>query len=199
MLSEDEINNRIRTFKEELVALAPVDVIRRHLLAGGCAVLDDGSYFELRAAVAAQYAIHPNDVLVVGSSKLGFSIAPTKRYRHFGESSDVDVVIVSPALFDRIWKAVHSYWIQGGYWERQGQFKHYLFQGWIRPDKLPPAQSFALANDWWKFFNALSAGGRYSLYKIAGALYKDWDFLEAYQLRAVSACIEELRAPREAQ
>lgn len=162
-------------------------------MSGGCAILTDSAYFQLRAAVAEKYEIHPNDVLVVGSSKLGFSIAPRKRYRHFGETSDVDLVIVSSDLFDQIWKAVHVFWHQGGYWDKHLDFKSYLFQGWIRPDKLPPARTFALANDWWKFFNTLSSGGRYSLYKIAGALYRDRYFLEAYQLRGVSACLEELR------
>jgi hypothetical protein len=160
---------------------------------GSCHVLTDAAYFDLRSEVANKFHIHPNEVLVVGSSKLGFSIAPTKRYRHFADSSDIDVVIVSRGLFDRMWKAVHTFWDQGGYWEGSREFKDYLFRGWIRPDKLPSAKSFSLANDWWEFFNALSSTGKYSMYKIRGALYMDWYFLEAYQLRGVSACLDHLR------
>lgn len=193
MLEPGDINERIKYFKGELNALAPVDIVRKHIINGGSAILEDGAYFDLRAVVAEKYAVHTNDVLVVGSSKLGFSIAPRKRYRHFADTSDVDVVIVSAELFHRIWKAVHSFWEHGGYWERDWEFKNYLFQGWIRPDKLPPARSFELANNWWQFFNKLSSGGKYSMYKIRGALYLDWYFLEAYQLRAVTACVEELR------
>jgi hypothetical protein len=44
-------------------------------------------YYSLKAAVAEQFQIHPNEIIVVGSAKLGFSIAPTKRYRAFGETS----------------------------------------------------------------------------------------------------------------
>ncbi len=173
--------------------LTSVQMIRKYIISGECAVISGAQYFELRSEVADRYEVHPNEVLVVGSGKLGFSIAPAKRYRHFTDTSDIDVVIVSPKLFDRMWKAVHYYWDHGGYWERSSQFKAYLFQGWIRPDKLPPAKTFQLANDWWQFFNALSYTGKYSVYKIVGALYRDWYFLEAYQLRGVSACADELR------
>jgi hypothetical protein len=44
--------------------------------------------------------------VVVGSAKLGFSIVPDKRYRAFGETSDIDVVLCSSALFDLFWEDV---------------------------------------------------------------------------------------------
>jgi len=193
MLEEHIVNARVATFKDDLASLPALQVIRRHVIYGDCAVISQSQYFDLRSEVAEEYAIHPNEVLVVGSAKLGFSIAPKKRYRHFADTSDIDVVIVSANLFDQIWRAVHHFWAQGGYWERSAQFHEYLFQGWIRPDKLPSAKSFELANEWWEFFNRLSASGKYSVYKIAGALYRDWYFLEEYQLRGVSACADELK------
>lgn len=193
MIKIADIELRIRSFREEMAVLSPVEMIRKHIIHGECAVMSAEQYFELRSEIAQKYEVHPNEVLVVGSSKLGFSIAPTKRYRHFAETSDIDVVIVSSKLFDQIWKAVHQYWDHGGYWERSTQFKTYLFQGWIRPDKLPPAATFEIANDWWRFFNYLSSTRKYSVYKVAGALYRDWYFLEAYQLRSVSACVDELQ------
>lgn len=193
MIDTAEITIRIETFKGDLANLSARKMIRKHIIYGDCAAISQTQYFDLRSEVAEKYEVHPNEVLVVGSAKLGFSVAPKKRYRHFTDTSDIDVVIVSARLFDQIWRAVHYFWSQGGYWERSEQFKAYLFQGWIRPDKLPPSKSFQLANDWWEFFNYLSASGRYSVYKIAGALYRDWYFLEAYQLRAVSACADELK------
>jgi hypothetical protein len=193
MIDPADIGLRIQSFRDDLSALTSVQMIRKHIISGECAVISGAQYFKLRSEVADKYEVHPNEVLVVGSGKLGFSIAPAKRYRHFTDTSDIDVVIVSSKLFDRMWKAVHYYWDHGGYWERSTQFKAYLFQGWIRPDKLPPARTFQLANDWWQFFNFLSSTGKYSVYKIVGALYREWYFLEAYQLRGVSACADELR------
>lgn len=193
MLDSADISTRLEMFKADLTSMSALQIIRKHVIYGDCAVISQNQYLSLRSEVAEKYGIHPNEVLVVGSAKLGFSIAPMKRYRHFTDTSDIDVVIVSAKLFDQIWRDVHHFWAQGGYWERSTQFKTYLFQGWIRPDKLPPARSFTLANDWWEFFNKLSASGKYSVYKIAGALYRDWYFLEAYQLLGVSACADELK------
>lgn len=192
MISGLTVHQRILNFKRDIVDLMPLDVIRKNIIYGHPAVINDSTYFALRSAVASKYEIHPNEVLVVGSAKLGFSIAPRKRYRPFCDESDIDVVIVSATLFSRIWREVHHYEDHGGYWERGREFKDYLFQGWIRPDKLPPSRSFDFGNDWWEFFNTLSSSGNYSSVKIRGALYKDWYFLEAYQMGAVSSCADEI-------
>ena len=162
------------------------------MIYGNCCVLSGDLYFDLRSEVAEHFQLHPNEVLVVGSAKLGFSIAPHKRYRHFGDESDIDVVLVSPSLFDEIWAATFSYWRDGGYWEKKSDFKDYLFRGWIRPDKLPPASTFAMCSDWWEFFLALTNSGNYGHYKIAGALYRSWYYLESYQEICVKSCQQEL-------
>ncbi len=192
MINSEDINSRIKLFQKDLSCLSSIHMIRKFIISGECATISKTQYFELRSEVADKYKVHPNEVLVVGSGKLGFSIAPYKRYKHFSDTSDIDVVIVSASLFDHIWQEVHYYWDHGGYWERSLDFKAYLFMGWIRPDKLPPAASFDLANDWWDFFNYLSSTRKYSVYKIVGALYRNWYFLEAYQKRAISSCAEAL-------
>jgi hypothetical protein len=161
-------------------------------------VIQPDEYFRLRSAVAAKYGLHPNDVLVVGSGKLGFSIAPKKRYRHFLDSSDLDVVIISERLFDIVWQDVHRYFDQGGYWEHADDFRTYLFRGWIRPDKLPPDHKFPFGKAWWEFFNALSASRDFSISRIRGAIYRNWYFLEAYQELAISECARQLVIENEA-
>lgn len=187
-----EIEKRIAIFKDDLRKNGSTDTVRRHIIHGSCFALTDAAYHDLRSKVSAQYDLHPNHVLVVGSGKLGFSIAPQKQYRHFGDTSDVDVVVVSDILFDALWKSVHYYVEHGGYWEKFKDFKDSLFQGWIRPDKFPPEKSFEEAMKWWAFFNELSQTGAYSSFKVRGAIYRDWGFLESYQLRSVNACRDQL-------
>src|SRR5690606_15793405 len=89
-----ELPVRIAQYKGDVIKHTPLDVARRHILSGDCAVISADDYFLLRSKVANQYGLHPNDVIVVGSGKLGFSVAPQKKYRPFGDSSDLDVVIV---------------------------------------------------------------------------------------------------------
>lgn len=191
MPNTTDIDARLHLFKDDLSRLSPLQIIRKHIIFGDCAVITNPQYFELRTVIAEKFQVHPNEVLIVGSAKLGFSIAPAKRYRPFSDTSDIDVVIVSATLFNGIWQSVLKYQKSGGYWERFDDFKKYLFQGWIRPDKLPPEKSFQFANEWWTFFNDISSSGKYSEYKIAGALYQNWHFLEMYQYNGVSDCIDD--------
>jgi hypothetical protein len=83
VLKPADIELRIQSFREDLAVLTAVEMIRKHIIYGECAVMSAKQYFDLRSEIANKYEVHPNEVIVVGSSKLGFSIAPTKRYRHF--------------------------------------------------------------------------------------------------------------------
>ena len=190
IINSKEIEERVIRFREDLFNQSALYVVRKYIVNGSCFVLSDDLQLQLRTEIANKYNLHPNEVLIVGSGKLGFSIAPKKRYRHFCDSSDIDVAVVSKVLFDQLWEKVHYYFEHGGYWERFtfSEFKNYLFHGWIRPDKLPQATSFELAKEWWEFFNALSHTRKYSAFKVRGAIYRSLYFLESYQLLSVSAC-----------
>ena len=185
---------RIESFKQDLKVKDPLDTVRRLIINGSCAAMPDDKYYELRKRVADNFGIHTNEVLVVGSGKLGFSIAPEKRYREFCSESDIDLVVVSESLFNEFWRLVHEYWIEYGQWDGFSGFRKYLFVGWIRPDMLPPSGTFDIALQWWEFFNALTAKDGLSMHKIAGALYKDWRFLESYQLKGVRACAAAIQS-----
>lgn len=191
-MPEIDLTKRIDNFKSAVRTLPTVTIIRKFIIHGECHVLPQDEYFDLKSEIADHFEMHPNDVLVVGSAKLGFSIAPKKRYRKFHDESDIDVVLISPHLFEKIWEAVFNYWTTGGYWEREQKFKEYLFRGWIRPDMLPPSSMFSICEDWWEFFRSITKGGKYGEYKITGALYKSWHFLESYQRLCVDSCKEDL-------
>ncbi len=188
------INDLIRAFREDLPKRSVIELVQRHITFGSdCYALGKDTYFELKNQVAIKFGVNPTEVVVVGSAKLGFSIAPDKRYRIFGDFSDIDVVLCSGPLFDQFWVDVFDYWRRGGFWEGLDQFRKYLFRGWMRPDKLPPEKSFEKSQEWWDFFRHISSTGDFGPYKIRGALYKNWHFLESYQSKCISECkqIEE--------
>jgi hypothetical protein len=182
------IEERIQTFRTDLPVRSVDELVRRHITFGDCFALTQDAYFGLKQEVALRFNINPIQVVVVGSAKLGFSIAPNKRYRHFGEQSDIDVALCSSELFDRIWLDAFNYWKTGQFWGEAAQFRKYLFRGWMRPDKLPPARSFQHSHEWWDFFRSLTSRGSFGPYKISGALYKTWHFLESYQAKCVNDC-----------
>ena len=133
---------RIAAFRDDLPNQTVGELVQRHITYGNCYALTDDAYYRLKHVIGREFGIHQNEIVVVGSAKLGFSIAPEKRYREFGEKSDIDVALCSSTLFDMVWQNVFDYWKRGEFWYGFADFRKYFFRGWIRPDKLPPATSF---------------------------------------------------------
>jgi len=186
--SETFLKERLVSFKEDIRALSDNHAVQKHLTQGACCLFSEDLYFDLKKQISQQFEIHPNEVLVVGSAKLGFSIAPGKRFRLFNDESDIDVALVAPKLFEQVWLEVHEYREGGAYWEQFGAFRKYLFNGWIRPDKLPPSSQFTWGAAWWEYFRSLSNSGRFGPYIVHAGLYKSWHFLESYQRRCIRNC-----------
>jgi len=179
---------RIKLFREDLRQRDVPELVQRHITYGECYALSQDAYFDLKNRVSQKFGIHTSEVVVVGSAKLGFSIVPDKRYRPFGEKSDIDLTLCSGTLFDDFWKDVYDYWARREIWPGIDEFRKYFFRGWMRPDKLPPAKSFHRSQEWWEFFRQLTSTGNFGPYKINGALYKSWHFLENYQQVCIRDC-----------
>lgn len=87
-----------------LLAMDNFDVVAKVFLLEGLPAVFAKSpmkYLIFREQVADRFEIGYQDVCIVGSAKLGFSPSPNKFGRPFAETSDVDVVIISSALFDQ--------------------------------------------------------------------------------------------------
>jgi len=178
-------------FINDLQAIDPSRFVRKWIVFGQCHVYDrEHDYYSLIERVSDKFETHPTASFVVGSAKLGFSIAPKKRYLAFDENtSDIDLVIVSERLFDRVWQDFHTAKALDSNWPKRAQFFKYLFQGWLRPDFFPDVRT-AVTDGWWDFFRELSKG---QPAKITGAIYRNWSFFESYQSRCVTMCADVAR------
>jgi hypothetical protein len=195
-LNED-VRARLDRFKADLPHSSAEGMVIKHILMGDCYILDHDEKYNLCSAVSQQYGVRPERVYVVGSGKLGFSIARQKRYRPFGIESDIDLAIVSEDLFDQIWMEVVRYDAQHLDWsERKSKFRRYLMNGWIRPDALPPADSFPRTREWWRFFEQVSNRTMDGRFKVNAGLYRTEAFLEMYHVRAVASCKADVELSR---
>ncbi len=185
------MNDEVSSFQSELRMRAALDICRRFIIFGSCRQLTDDAYYKLKATVAEKFDIHPSEVIVVGSTKLGFSIVPGKRFRPFGDSSDIDVAIISPKLFDYVWQEVFGYLNSASSWKHRRVFARYFVRGWVRPDKLPSGPDFKFTDSWFDFFRELSNSRRFGDIRISAGLYRDWIFLEKYQEQCIIKCKEE--------
>ena len=87
----NDVEERLNQFKEDLNKYTSIQIVRKHIISGDCFILSQDKYFNLRSEVAEHFGLHPNEVFVVGSAKLGFSVAPKKRFRPFRRNkSDID-------------------------------------------------------------------------------------------------------------
>src|SRR5688572_3682876 len=108
-MTPPEVGPRIDRFKSDLGTLSIPLMVQKHITFGSCYILDEERYFELKARIADRFSLHPSEVIIVGSGKLGFSIAPHQRWKHFGDRSDIDVAVVSSSLFDLYWMQVFRF------------------------------------------------------------------------------------------
>jgi len=184
----------VENFKSALLNqdIDSIGLVRRYLIYGEPFVYQESiwKYYELKERIARQFNTHPHNVIMVGSAKLGFSIAPKKNWKVFNEESDIDIVIVSESAFTSFWSKLFLFneniSHEKAEEENYKKFKDYFFRGWIRPDYF--SYKYPGKNEWFDFFSSLSrdfGNGR----KISGALYYGFDFFEKYHTKN----IDELR------
>lgn len=149
--------------------------------------------------LAAAYGVPDTSVRlwIVGSAKLGFATNEKKkdgnlypRYRLFSAVSDIDVAVVSPEIFTRIWDelSVHAHGHPWMPWDSK-KLGDYLVYGWLRPDHFPGGANMRRCNDWWDSFRNFSADPRFGRHSVRGGLFHSVDDLRRYQRRSVLECI----------
>lgn len=60
-------------------------------------------YNEFKYYMSQKFGINPQEITIIGSARFGFSMNPQKNYKDFNENSDIDIVIVSKKLFEKLW------------------------------------------------------------------------------------------------
>jgi predicted nucleotidyltransferase len=186
-----QIEERVNSFKNDILKDGVQSVLSKHVLSHGCSILGPVLEERLRNEIAMKFKIDIDSVVLVGSAKLGFSPKPGQYFKPFSDASDLDIAIVSPTLFAKIWSEVFQMEAAGEYFDFS-KFKHYHFKGWIRPDKLPSQQEYATSRDWWEFFNRLSIDETFMRMKVRAGLYFDEYFLRQYQVTGLTNLHEHL-------
>jgi hypothetical protein len=105
----------ITFFKGALLSKEPSYIYRKYLLGHDVWYFRDKLkkknhaefYDDLKIFMSEKLEIHINNIAIVGSAKLGFSLTPTeeKAFKNFHDKSDMDIVVVSSDLFRKCWSA----------------------------------------------------------------------------------------------
>lgn len=199
----------IGDYKKEIVALTNEDEKRiftqKHFFHGNPLVFDnrENEYYHFRKKIADQFKIGFFEVMIVGSSKFGFS--PYK-FTEFSLNSDIDVVLFNERLFDHFFSLISEYQYQirtqvirlSSY-----QFKHYqkflryFVMGWMRPDLLPQntTEFKEIKESWDVFFKSMShSKSEVGNYIVKGGLFKSYYYAEKYYRSSIEEVSTKLKS-----
>lgn len=135
----------VEEFRAILVSRQLEAIVREYVFQGPAFVFGDrpSAMALLRQHLRANLTVKEENVVIVGSAKIGFSLNPDNFPRLFSEESDIDVLIVDERLFDRVWLTLlrwqHPRRIMGldrPYHEWARVRRKEIYWGWFMPDKI---------------------------------------------------------------
>jgi len=182
----------VAEFKEALGTEPLDDIASGRILAGMPYVFRGKPDLSQRFVdvLSARLNVKPGAVAVVGSAKMGFSLNPDTPFRPFWDSSDIDVVVVSEAMFDRLWMALIEWYYPYRFDKKAlpasvrrwaGELRRSAFFGWFEPKQLPydglsrppvlrPLSEFS---GWWfDAFQGMALAPEFASRRVEGRLFR---------------------------
>jgi hypothetical protein len=158
---------------------------------------EPSAYELLRSGLSEQLRIDSEDITVIGSGRIGFSLDPNKFGSPYSSASDIDTVVVSSELFDKAWIEMCS--VGRRLLGIQSQVKQSLaehrtnnvFYGYVLPDRLPGIVD--ISQHWFRTFKGLVRVRELSLFDIKGRLYRTWDHVRIHQLYSLNGIANRLK------
>lgn len=210
----DIVKDKIESFKKDLVILEYDELFQKYVVDGESfyfSVIDRKvREYELKILIAKYFDISVREIIIVGSSKMGFSLKPSNLFNEFDfrykqtslrkDKSDIDIAIVSPELFRlklrEAFDFTNSYTVKWNYNEYYTKvyadsrfdvsinykFFEYNSKGWLRPDFKPNGFEFCVNGSYEKLKNDIfKLIGR----KIGIGVYSDWYYFRSYHIENI--------------
>ncbi len=184
-------------FRKVLVSSPLHEVVKGYVFGGTPYVFRDRpeTFGILRKHLREHLKVADENVTIVGSARIGFSLSPDTFPRQFSHRSDIDVLVVSETLFDDVWKTMlqwnypHRYRLMGSDWNWSKQRRDDLYWGWFRPDRirydgltlpgvLKPLRDISTV--WFNTFRSLAQFSEFAAREVSGRLYRSWDHAYLY-------------------
>lgn len=151
-------------------------------------------YEDLRGWLAHRLTIHPKEITMIGSARIGYSLSPPPKFgRPFNDRSDLDLSIVSSDLFCRVEAAFQNFsqnYASGLTIPKSPKEKHYwdenikfgnknIPKGFFDPDKIPNRELYPIARlvsqAMWELQRKLDATPEAPRVRKASVrVYRDW-------------------------
>lgn len=188
----------VEEFTDALLRRPLAEIVRAYIFQGVPYVFRDHpeAMTLLARHLQAALPITEQNITVVGSAKIGFSLSPHNFPRSFSDESDIDVLIVDERLFDQVWATILKWHYPrrvsllgntDGRWARERRKD--LYWGWFVPDKirfdglsfphvLKPVRD--VSTQWFNAFRSLSRYSEFASREVSGRLYRTWEHAFLY-------------------
>lgn len=170
-------------------------------------------YEDLRGWLANQLGIHPKEINLIGSARIGYSLAPPPDFgRPFGEHSDLDLSVISATLFERLVELTHLF--EDDYkngtilpkseteqmlWDDNLRFaERNIPKGFLDSKKIPNLERYAAAQKinqaMWVLLKKLEVTpGAPKVKRASTRIYRDWQcFIDRVSLNLRSALEKDM-------
>ena len=199
----------IEDYKAEIVALSSEDNKRiftqKYYFHGLPNVFHgrEDDYYYFRKRIADNFGVEFYEVMIVGSSKFGFS--PYK-FTDFSLESDIDIVIFDEKLFESYFELISEYQykvknqiirLNTCQFKKYMKFIRYFIRGWMRPDLLPQntLDFKEIKDNWDEFFKSISySKSEVGNYKVKAGLFKSQKYAEKYYRSTIEEISKKLKS-----
>ena len=148
-------------------------------------------YDKFKLLIADGLGVHPMNIILVGSAKTGFSVAPHKAFQDFSESSDLDIVVVSENIYKNAWRAFYDL-------SKMKKVKNYnavtsdVFRHFISLKEVDTDVKYF--KEWEKKVNNFKKNLQV-IFRIDNdinyRIYESWEWVDMYHLNGLSKLIEK--------
>lgn len=157
-------------------------------------------YIEWKTTLARGLDVDPYSLIVVGSACTGISLNPKKNFSQFGDTSDVDVAVMSSYHFELAWKTLRELGRPSAEIPTKSQkyvlrqHREYLvFDGTIAADWILPHLPFG--NNWRDALRQSELTLPGDRREVKARIYRDMDALRAYHVRNIEKIKQGLTLP----
>jgi hypothetical protein len=151
--------------------------------------------------LTARLPLKSENIIVVGSARLGFSLNPDGYFNSFNDASDIDIIVIDADLFDMVWSTILDWHYPRKYtklpesdWGWVGERKKDIYWGWIvphairykglsLPSALKPIRDFKTS--WFNAFQSFSLYDEFVSRTMNSRLYRTRDHALKYHVHGL--------------
>jgi hypothetical protein len=195
-----QIDESIRKFKENIIQRHTKEIYQEYLLSNSVwyfenfkKVSNPNIYDEFKRYISRNLEIHPTNISIVGSGKIGFSTSPKKMFKPFSEESDLDIVLVDNRKFHFYWNEYLNQYKKGSWIFNYQEVSSSVFRKFISFNGFHKGSD--IYNNWIKRTDSLNKDLQTQFdieHKVNYRIFESWDAVETYYLSNFNKIKEEL-------